>query len=130
MASTTSWRWTGGAIFAAWFPFVTCFACWPRITRNARTCCRRSLTRRARESNSCQFAASRLEPFCDSEFADDSRDVSLVGIYLAVQVAHLVFRNFPGEVGKSGSQLRESFERCTPDNWHGVIRREIMPVVF
>src|ERR1700745_428894 len=104
MASTTSWR-------------------------EARTCCRRSLTRYTRESNSCQFAVSRLEPFCDSEFADDSRDVSLVGIYLAVQVTHLVFRNFPGEVGKSGSQLRESLERCTPDNWHGVIRREIMPVV-
>ena len=64
------------------------------------------------------------------EFADDIRNVAMLTVDLIVEPPHIRFRDSAGECGEGFSDLRMFPSYFVAQQWHCVVWRKIMPIVF
>src|SRR5260370_25088790 len=70
------------------------------------------------------------QPFAAAEFADDLRDVAVLAVHGVIHTPHVALGHAPGKVGERSAQRRNAFERRAAHDRHGIVSREVMPVVF
>jgi hypothetical protein len=82
------------------------------------------LQRNARKVNQCLKASGFTEG------TNDGGDVALFDVDLRVEAAHVDSGEFSGEIGEGGAKLREFGKRRLAHDGNGVVRREVVEVVF
>src|SRR5260370_8439494 len=70
------------------------------------------------------------QPFAAAKFADDLRGVAMLAVHGVIHPPHVALGHAPGKVGERGAQPGNAFERGAPHDRHGIVGREVMPVVF
>jgi hypothetical protein len=72
----------------------------------------------------------RLEAFGRAEFANYSYDITLVGVYLLIEIAHIGLGDFSGEVAERGAELREAFQGRFANDRDRVVWRKVVAIVL
>jgi len=54
----------------------------------------------------------------------------LIGVDFGVEMAHFGGREFSGEIGEGGAELRKFLERVAANDGNSVVRREVVEIVF
>ena len=71
----------------------------------------------------------RLKTFGRTELTNDGGGVLVLRVDGIVEAADIAGRKFAGEISEGGAELGKSGERRLPNDRHGVVWREIVPVV-
>ncbi len=61
---------------------------------------------------------------------DDRGDIALIGVDLSIEAAHIGGGEFVVEISESGAEFGKFFEGVVADDGDGVVRREIVAIIF
>jgi hypothetical protein len=74
--------------------------------------------------------AKRSKGLGGAECADYDGGIALVSVDFGIEVAHFFGRDFVGEIGEGPAELREFGQGVASDDRDGVVRREVVLVVY